>query len=81
MTGWHATTCAVGDCEVPVFVSHQVRQSAGLLLKNNLQHQYVTTTEDFRNYIKVRRKCCACSQWKVKKTALTEASACALLSG
>ena len=31
----------------------QVRQSAGLLLKNNLKQQYAGLTEDFRNYIKV----------------------------
>ena len=31
----------------------QVRQSAGLLLKNNLKAQYAATTEEFRKYIKV----------------------------
>jgi hypothetical protein len=31
----------------------QVRNAAGLLLKNNLKQQYATTTEDFRSYIKV----------------------------
>jgi len=31
----------------------QVRQSAGLLLKNNLKNQYASLSEDFRNYIKV----------------------------
>jgi hypothetical protein len=31
----------------------QVRQSAGLLLKNNLKDQYAGTTEEFRRYIKV----------------------------
>lgn len=31
----------------------QVRQSAGLLLKNNLKGQYTALSEDFRNYIKV----------------------------
>jgi hypothetical protein len=30
-----------------------VRQSAGLLLKNNLKAQYAALSEDFRNYIKV----------------------------
>jgi hypothetical protein len=30
-----------------------VRQSAGLLLKNNLKEQYAGLSEDFRNYIKV----------------------------
>lgn len=33
----------------------QVRQSAGLLLKNNLKNQYASLSEDFRNYIKVMR--------------------------
>ena len=31
----------------------QVRQSAGLLLKNNLKAQYAATAEEFRQYIKV----------------------------
>ena len=31
----------------------QVRQSAGLLLKNNLKDHYAATTEEFRKYIKV----------------------------
>lgn len=31
----------------------EVRQSAGLLLKNNLKDQYAGTTEDFRRYIKL----------------------------
>jgi hypothetical protein len=30
----------------------QVRQSAGLLLKNNLKTSYTTISEDFRTYIK-----------------------------
>lgn len=30
----------------------QVRQSAGLLLKNNLKNQYAATTEELRQYIK-----------------------------
>jgi hypothetical protein len=30
----------------------EVRNAAGLLLKNNLKQQYATTTEDFRSYIK-----------------------------
>ncbi|KIY95424.1 Transportin-2 [Monoraphidium neglectum] len=30
----------------------EVRNAAGLLLKNNLKQQYATTTEDFRQYIK-----------------------------
>ncbi len=33
----------------------QVRQSAGLLLKNNLKVNYTCTTDEFRRYIKVRR--------------------------
>jgi hypothetical protein len=33
----------------------QVRQSAGLLLKNNLKAQYAALSEDFRNYIKVSK--------------------------
>lgn len=33
----------------------EVRQSAGLLLKNNLKGQYAALSEDFRNYIKVGR--------------------------
>ncbi len=33
----------------------QLRQSAGLLLKNNLKAQYAATAEEFRQYIKV---CC-----------------------
>ena len=32
-----------------------MRQSAGLLLKNNLKDHYAATTEEFRKYIKVRR--------------------------
>jgi hypothetical protein len=35
-----------------------VRQSAGLLLKNNLKGQYAALSEDFRNYIKVRPGLC-----------------------
>ena len=35
----------------------QVRQSAGLLLKNNLKAQYAATTEEFRKYIKVGPWC------------------------
>jgi hypothetical protein len=35
-------------------LARQVRNAAGLLLKNNLKQQYTTTTEDFRSYIKVR---------------------------
>ena len=35
----------------------QVRQSAGLLLKNNLKAQYAATTEEFRQYIKVGYCC------------------------
>lgn len=31
----------------------QVRQSAGLLLKNNLRDLYPAMSEDFRSYIKV----------------------------
>lgn len=31
----------------------QVRQSAGLLLKNNFKEQYATTAEEYRQYIKV----------------------------
>ncbi|KAK9804853.1 hypothetical protein WJX72_008726 [[Myrmecia] bisecta] len=31
----------------------EVRQSAGLLLKNNLKDQYASTTEEFRQYIKL----------------------------
>lgn len=31
----------------------EVRQSAGLLLKNNLREQYGSTSEDFRSYIKL----------------------------
>jgi hypothetical protein len=38
----------------------QVRNAAGLLLKNNLKQQYATTTEDFRQYIKVRVVVCVC---------------------
>ncbi len=33
----------------------QVRQSAGLLLKNNLKAEYAATAEEFRQYIKVCR--------------------------
>ena len=36
-----------------VWLCVQVRQSAGLLLKNNLKAQYAATTEEFRKYIKV----------------------------
>jgi hypothetical protein len=32
----------------------QVRQSAGLLLKNNVKENYATTTDEYRRYIKVR---------------------------
>ena len=35
-----------------------MRQSAGLLLKNNLRDQYAGTAEDFRRYIKVRMAGC-----------------------
>jgi hypothetical protein len=38
----------------------QVRQSAGLLLKNNLKQQYASLSEDFRNYIKVWLCGCVC---------------------
>lgn len=31
----------------------EVRQSAGLLLKNNLREQYASTSEDFKTYIKL----------------------------
>ena len=31
----------------------QVRQSAGLLLKNNLKHQYTALPEEYRQYVKV----------------------------
>ena len=40
-------------CPVHVHAAEQVRQSAGLLLKNNLKEQYAATTEEFRQYIKV----------------------------
>lgn len=40
----------------------QVRQSAGLLLKNNLPKRYGSLAEEYRNYIKVRRRSlCGCS--------------------
>ncbi len=32
----------------------QVRQSAGLLLKNNLKYHYAGATEELRQYIKVK---------------------------
>ena len=38
---------------VHIWLCVQVRQSAGLLLKNNLKAQYAATTEEFRKYIKV----------------------------
>lgn len=34
----------------------QVRQSAGLLLKNNVKENYATTTDEYRRYIKVRSR-------------------------
>ena len=40
----------------------QVRQSAGLLLKNNLKAQYAATTEEFRKYIKVRHWSMSCKE-------------------
>lgn len=43
-----AWSCTALHCTVL-----QVRQSAGLLLKNNLKAQYAALSEDFRNYIKV----------------------------
>lgn len=33
----------------------QIRQSAGLLLKNNLKQQYAGTPPNYQEYIKVRR--------------------------
>jgi hypothetical protein len=36
-----------------VFVIRQVRQSAGLLLKNNLKYHYAGATPELRQYIKV----------------------------
>ena len=48
----------VGDSpEGHVSLLMQVRQSAGLLLKNNLKAQYAATTEEFRKYIKVGHCC------------------------
>lgn len=38
---------------LPHIFSLQVRQSAGLLLKNNLKYHYAGATEDLRHYIKV----------------------------
>lgn len=35
----------------------QVRQSAGLLLKNNLKQQYTALPEDYRQYVKVTMHC------------------------
>ena len=52
-----ACTCygvALGCLQLVVSWEAQVRQSAGLLLKNNLKDHYAATTEEFRKYIKVR---------------------------
>lgn len=45
--------CLLGCVMNVTAVITQVRQSAGLLLKNNLKQQYASLSEDFRNYIKV----------------------------
>lgn len=48
-----APVAPVPMCTCAVSLAVQVRQSAGLVLKNNLRTQYQSTSEDFRNYIKV----------------------------
>jgi len=55
------------SCPLPNLLWLQIRQSAGLVLKNNLSQQFVQTTEELKQDIKVcnsgsrhrvRERCC-----------------------
>jgi Importin-beta N-terminal domain len=46
------TLCAASRLMIPAS-EPQIRQSAGLLLKNNLKQQYAGTPPDYQEYIKV----------------------------